>query len=334
MAETSPAHVVHQCFERFRIAYQQQNYGVACDAMVQALKADAGVAYPYFITRASAAMRTTLVETGKAAEIAAWLDGLLPQHPHMNLVYDGSPEQVQRVLELRTANIARGLPSIVLVTLPKSASVSVARIFNSGFNLPSFSYSLITLEVINSWARDYARGGACYTTHLEPYPHNVARLKRAGIGKIIVHVRDPRQHLLSLMHHMVRYPDDLPAFARHDLDREPMARQINRVLPFYVDAIRWIQGWIDAEAEIEMMFSTFESFVVEREAFIERYIEFYGGPRDCFSYENAVAEHVGTDYHFRSGQIDEWQTVFPAEQAKRLSNWLPAELKHRFGWRD
>ena len=101
-----------------------------------------------------------------------------------------------------------------------------------------------------------------------------------------------------------------------------------------MDAIRWIQGWIDAEAEIEVLFSTFESFVTDKRSFTERYLEFYRGPRECFSYENALTDHAGTDYHFRSGQIDEWRTVFPAQQASRLSHWLPDAFKQRFGWPD
>lgn len=334
MADAPASRQVAHCFEQFQSAFEWQNYGLAIDMLIQALRADAGVAYAYFVSRAGAAVIRTLKETGKAAELAEWLNDILPLHPRMNLIYDSSPDQVQRVLDLREANIAKRLPSIVLVTQAKSASVSVGRIFNSGFNLPSFSYSLMTLEVIDSWARDYARGGACNNIHLEPDPHNIARLKRAGLDKVIVHIRDPRQSLLSLIHHFPRYPQDSPVLARGAFDREPIGRQLDVMFLTYLEGIRWIQRWVDAEKEIQILFSTFEDFVMDRDRFMERYIEFYGGPREFFSYDAAVSEHAGTDYHFRRGQIDEWRSVFSAAQAKRLSEWLPETLKSRFGWRD
>src|SRR5262249_31384850 len=146
--------------------------------------------------------------------------------------------------------------------------------------------------------------------------------------------RDPRQYLLSLIHHVDRYRIDFPFISEHEMYRGPIAEQIDRLLAQYIAGVFWIQRWIAAESEIEVLFSTFEDFVKDRDAFIERYLEFYGGPREHFSYENAVTEHAGTDYHFRSGQTDEWRSVFPAEQAKLLSKILPDDLKQRFGWPD
>ena len=325
---------VQHCFEQFQNAYQHHNYGLAYASMVQALLADAGIAFPYFMARASAAIDATLRNTGCAARMAEWLDELLSQHPHMNLLCDVDPALAQRLLELRECNIKKRLPSIVLVAQGKSASISVARIFNCGFDLPSFAYSLVTVEVIESWARDYARGGTCYTTHLQPRPENIARLKRAGIDKIIVHLRDPRQSLLSMIHHVMRYPDDVPLLSQNGFHRRTIAQQIDEMSYFYMGTIRWILGWIDAEGEMEVMFSTFEDYVKDRDKFVERYLDFYGGPREYFSYDEAVAVQAGTDYHFRAGLVDEWRSAFPTAQAKRLSAWLPDGIKRRFGWPD
>src|SRR5262249_60039065 len=120
------------------------------------------------------------------------------------------------------------------------------------FNLPSFCYSLVSLEVVESWARDYARGGACHSSHLQPTPENVARLKRCGIDKLIVHVRDPRQALLSLMHHVTPYPRG---------PEGPLDQRIETAADDYLASIRWIEGWLDAEDEIRILFSRFEDFV-------------------------------------------------------------------------
>jgi hypothetical protein len=243
---------------------------------------------------------------------------------------------------LRESNLDKGLPSIVLLSQAKSASMPVAQIFNSGFNLPSFGYSLVNEEVIESWARDYARGGACQRTHLEPRPLNVARLKRAGIDKIIVHVRDPRQSLYSMIHHVTRYPDQLAltwfynrsAVEQATFHTRSIVEQVDALMQFYLTRVKWIQGWMNAASELDIMFSTFEEFVRDRETFIEAYLEFYGASRHHFSYENATRVNPGTDYHFRLGLVDEWRNAFPPDLAKDLNEFLPARLRERFGWLD
>ena len=219
----------------------------------------------YFMVRASDAIAAALRQTQRGPEIVAVLDGLLAGHPDMHLLVDYDPELIRRCVDLRASNIALGLSSVVVVTQPKSASIPIANIFCSGFNLPSFAYSLANVEVIQSWARDYARGGACYVTHLEPSAQNIDRLKQASIEKVIVHVRDPRQSLLSMIHHLTRYPNNLPALSRNAFDGRSISDQVSELMDFYIRRIRWIQGWMDAESRLSAMFSTFESsFVIAR----------------------------------------------------------------------
>jgi len=321
-------------FEQFKYCYQAHNYGAACDHFTIALRVDVGSAFRYFMTRASYALARTLQVTQSAEDVAAWLDPMLAQRPDIALLCDDDPSEVKRLLDLRQSNIDKGLPSVVLVTQPKSGSVSVGGIFNSGFNLPSFAYSLVNLEVMENWARDYVRGGACWVTHLLPKPRNVARLKRAGVSKIIVHVRDPRQSFLSWLHHKSRYLDEFPESAQRTLAMRSKAELLDELFDDYVSSIRWIEGWLDAEAEITVLFSTFEDFLQDREKFIKRYLEFYGGQAEHFSLDRAVTRQAGTDYHFRLGRSDEWRDVFPVAASKRLTAWLPESLRRRFNWPD
>jgi hypothetical protein len=252
----------------------------------------------------------------------------------MNVLVDYEPALIRKIVDLRTSNIGKALPSVALVTQPKSGSVTVGNIFNSGFNLPSVAYSLVYVEVIQSWAEDYARGGACYVTHLDPAPQNIDRLKRAGIGKIIVHVRDPRQILLSMIHHVSRYEENRPALLRNAFSKWNVSAQIWELMDFYMRRIRWLQGWLEAESQLNIMFSTFEDFVRDRHAFVERYVEFYGAPREHFSLERAVRVAPETDDHFRVGLVDEWRKVFPRSDTELLSACLPRAIKKRFGWTD
>jgi hypothetical protein len=212
----------------------------------------------------------------------------------------------------------------------------VARIFNSGFSLPSVMYSVVTSRVMENWARDYERGGASYTTHLAPRADSAGRLKRAGINKLIVHVRDPRQSILSFVHHLDLYPDHLVAVKRVAEKAAPdgdMAAKTEAVLGEYDKSVKWIEGWVGLSSEFEILFSTFEDFVTDRAAFVDRYLAFYGGPTEYFDRDAALTDHSGTDYHFRSGKVDEWREVLPAHLAKTLTDRLPEPLMERFNWR-
>lgn len=325
---------VQGMFQKLQAAHRAQNFGSVCDVFIDTVTVDPDIGFRYFMVRASDAVAAALRQTQRGPEIVAVLDGLLAGHPDMHLLVDYDPELIRRCVDLRASNIALGLSSVVVVTQPKSASIPIANIFCSGFNLPSFAYSLANVEVIQSWARDYARGGACYVTHLEPSAQNIDRLKQASIEKVIVHVRDPRQSLLSMIHHLTRYPNNLPALSRNAFDGRSISDQVSELMDFYIRRIRWIQGWMDAESRLSAMFSTFEEFVRDRTAFIDRYINFYGAPREHFSFENATRIQEGTDQHFRAGLIDEWREVFPPAEAELLTACLPTAMKERFGWAD
>jgi len=330
MSEARRPPDIGRYFADFESQYRRQNFGAACDAFVEAIRAHPESAFRHFMTRASGPLARCAHVTCRTAELVTLLDGLLTDYPNMHLLADDDPTQVQRLVELREAKISKGLPSIVVVTQGKSASSPVANIFNSGFELPSFAYSLGLLQVIESFARDFARGGACYSTHLEPTQENIRRLKAAGIDKVIVHLRDPRQSLLSMLHHVVRYPDEMPELARSKFHERPVADRIDHLLAFFFSRLNWIQGWIDAESELDIMFSTFEDFVRDRPAFTRRYLEFYGGHDEHFSWDNAM--NAGGDHRFRTGRIDEWREVFPSKRAEFLTAVIPTPMRNRFGW--
>ena len=319
---------------RFMTAYLAQRFDAAVDIFLDALKGDPDGAFRHFALNAAGQLPQAVVESSRVDEVAARLDAMIGDHPNIHLICPEAPGEIGRRIAMRERNIDVGLPSMVLVSMGKSASIAVANIFNSGFRLPTFAYSLFNLQVIESWARDFARGGVSYTTHLDPSRETVARLKRAGISRIIVHVRDPRQTLLSLVHHFDKYPDQLVIYREQAKDAPSLSARAMSVLPLYMSSINWVRGWLDLDGEIEILFSTFEDFIKDRASFVERYLEFYGADRRHFSMEDAFGEHTGIDNHFRRGLTDEWRQVFSREDAAYLSSLLPLRAKERFGWGD
>ncbi len=325
---------VEACFTRFERAYADTNYGLAYQAFMEALQAQPRCAYRYFTTQASAQLVATVRITNNISPLCRWLNHILPDHPNMNLMYYGDAELTERFTQIREENIAKGLPSVVLITQGKSASISISNIFNSGFGLPSFAYSFVDYQVIPSWIQDYARGGACYTTHLSPSQQNIISLKESGIDKIIVHVRDPRQAIISTIHHKQSYPDQAPEISQSGFGTHNIETQLQALSGIYTDYIDWLNGWVDAAKELPIHFSVFYKFVENKEKFIQEYLDYYGAPEAYFDYEQATKIQEGTDYHLRKGLTNEWRDVMPEKFQKHFSFLLPDHIKEKFGWVD
>jgi hypothetical protein len=268
--------------------------------------------------------------------LAQWLDAA--ECPAEDLVVPpwSSPETRAATLAMRRVALDVGLPAALFATQPKSGSVSIGAILQSGFKLPTLVYGLVNVAVIPAWAREFARGGCGYITHLMPTTSNVKNLSEAGIGKIMVNVRDPRQWVVSYMHHLRHYRNDmLPPPVQAQFDSLSEAEQCEFAISAALNGpygIRWIQGWFAARKKIDIHWFTFERFRLHKEKYIEQLIGAYGGSPAAFDQVAALAQLPSTDYHFRSGQVDEWRTVLSAEQIRRINAAMPNEYWKFFGW--
>jgi hypothetical protein len=220
---------------------------------------------------------------------------------------------------------------VLLVTQGVNASVSVGRIFSSGFQLPTVLYSLVNLRVVLPWLRDYLKGGACYVTHLRPSRRNIELLAVGGAQRVIVHVRDPRQWIISTAEHGRLYAN-LATPSRRQETRGGLAKTIEFMIDVLPETIEWIGGWVKARERLDVQFTTFEDFVRDRDGFVDRILSLYGGDIRFFDRANALQEQPGVDYHRRLGSTDEWKTILTREQIDRVNALIPNEFWSIFGW--
>jgi hypothetical protein len=322
--------------EKFGTNYANSNFSLAADAAGEALVLFPAATYRHFICNQSAAWGRVLAAAGRIDTTVSILDDLFDKTPALNLVCLDDPKEVDRLVEMREQRIKSGLPSPLLVTQGKSGSITLGSVFTSGFELPSFAYSLMALRVIPKWARDYARGGSCYITHLDAFAQNIADLKAAGINKVIVHVRDPRQTLISHIHHKLRYVTENPNRVNELLAGATFPQKVDRFIKNsgdYYRSIAWIEGWVDASSQLDIHFSTFEQFRENPEGVIKGYLDFYGGDPKYFKREHVFTEQEGTDYHFRLGEIDEWRKVMTDSQIEQVNGALSPRLRNKFNWK-
>jgi hypothetical protein len=269
----------------------------------------------------------------KYDEIADWLTQRSHDYNALNVVPPWPASEAKLAVQaLRRVAMERGLPSALMVTQNKSASITVGSIFSHGFALPTVLYSLVNIRVVRPWLRDYLNGGACYVTHLLPLPQNIDLFVGAGVKSIIVNVRDPRQWVLSMAAHNRIYARlVLPSWRESVLGgpQNTIDFVIRELLP---DAIAWIDGWLKARERMTVHFTTFEELIRDREAFLERVLGLYDGDTRFFDRAKVFQEQSGIDYHRRLGLIDEWKDVLTREQVAHINSLIPNEFWKTFGW--
>jgi hypothetical protein len=316
-------------------AFDESDFESAYRHFRRAFEQNASETLREVVTLYSSPISQTIRILGVADELADWLSEHSSALAIETLISpSASPEDKASVRAARRRALERGLPSVFFVAHGKTASTSIGNIFSSGFGLPTAVYSLIAERVVAPWLREYQRGGACYVTHLKARPISVDMLAAADAPNIIVHVRDPRQSIVSIMEHRRRYLDQVPvkerAYYTGDTDMA-LRRALEIALP---QVVTWLDGWVDARARLKIDFTRYEDFVNSREAFIERIIDLYGGDRRYFDREAAMTEHRGIDYHRRLGSTDEWRRRLSPAQIDLINRAIPPHFWGIFNWSD
>ncbi len=320
-----------RCISAANIVYEQDNWAEAYRYWREAFEIDLPRALRSAIVDHSARLNQILNETDRADELADWLTAQSKDHEGVNLIPPlWSPESEQTARALRERAMERGLPSVLLVSHAKAASASVANLFGSGFDLAPAIYSLIACRVVAPWLADYLRGGACYVTHLIPSERNIALLAAGGAPNVIVHVRDLRQLVVSAAGHIQKYAADTPPSLRFAGGLQDIAGAI--IEQQCAEAITWMDGWVKARSKLNIAFTTFEEFVSDRDAFVDRILSLYSGDRRYFDRERALREQAGIDYHRRSGRTDEWREILTPDQVERINRRIPDQFWQLFGW--
>ena len=235
------------------------------------------------------------------------------------------------------------LPPILINALPKSASESIWNKLANGLNIAQAHVSIGLFPdclAVPHRVRELGQGGVSAKEHLPATRHNLATLAQAGVDRVVLHLRDPRQSLLSWAHFLegdVRKRLLAPIWRkttpRAGFFREPLATQIDWHIDNYLPiVIRFIEQWVaardDESSGISVRFMSFETFRTDPSGYFEEVLDFYAIDHGLFT-ADAEAEVV----HLRKGALDEWRGSFTTAQADRAWGLIPAALADEFGWR-
>ena len=251
-----------------------------------------------------------------------------------------SPPRLQRYRVRR-----RDIPGIMLTTLPKSASVYIRQILSRYLDIPEGSVQIGRFPdglIVPELTQQLAQGGAVAQCHVLPKNHNLVTLESCGIDRIVVHVRDPRQAMLSWVHYLTQMRNeqvDLSSLNVVPSEESYFSWSLTDQITWHIENYqpllnKWIGDWLDASDDlrnVKIHFTKYEDLVSDPKEFFNSILRFYDIDSSLEGVQKGDSPQPG-ELHFRKGEIDEWRDVFTVEQANRASKIIPQRLFKQFGW--
>ncbi len=250
-------------------------------------------------------------------DIISWIDtlGVLPGYPGLHSDnFDPnvfSAWVVDAAVRGRTAR-DRGVPPMPIFAFMKSASAFITMTMAHLTDVPSGVVALGHCIGLRPWVSFSGRFPIAFT---DPFVHsekNFRLLVETGITNVVLHVRDPRQVVLSIAHY------DDPARPTRLIDN-----YIEVVIPLYRD---WLMCWLTraSRSGIRVLLTTYESFVENEADFFHSILEYFNAGRflhDRVSESVRTIKELAEQGHanFRNGTIDEWKDVLSASQIRNIN---------------
>ena len=231
--------------------------------------------------------------------------------------------------------------NVLFIAQPKSAGSYIRTVLMNFFDLPAVwleeKYPTRDLTKLDALQADYYYNKSYLAWHhLAPSDHNIALLKKYK-KKFLVHMREPRQALLSGVHFMAM--EHVYNREKKNLPDNYSVMPLDEQMDFFIkkerihDICTWIEGWLDVyenESDLDIKITTFEDFQKDPLAFFKDIVEFYGYDPDLFTEADLIppSEYL----HFRKGEIDEWKYVLAKKQIEEMNEQIPDHLFEVFGW--
>jgi len=225
--------------------------------------------------------------------------------------------------------------SVLLTTMPKSGSIYVTKTLAQILDLKTMYIANPATGLINEEdALTFCAGGYVSQNHLVPSPENLQTLQQLKL-KTVLHLRDPRQALLSWVHHLDwKYRTEglilcQPAYYEFSLPSK-IDWQIENYFP---KLISWTQRWVEIadEGVIPILITHQDDLRCNEWEFFDRILAF-NQIQLRFKLPNLPRTLDAT--HFRKADPEEWKLTFSSKQATRATRGIPESLQKRFCWDD
>ena len=244
-------------------------------------------------------------------------------------------------MPFQTANFPHIIfPGILFNTMPKSGSIFILHCLSQGLAIPETKISVCLFPddlILRNKLDDLVLGNTVVQQHIPARDINLRFLSNR-LKRMVVHVRDPRQATLSWMHHLDNFyaNKDLvpacalgleattPALPEDYFARDPMARLDYLLETHLPTLVEWTNNWVkaaDSAAGPEILFTTYEEFILDQKRFLEQLLTFFQVPDGLFDWSRLPHKTART--HYRKGQSNEWESVFSNTQRELAKKVIP-----------
>lgn len=269
--------------------------------------------------------------------------------------YSGTTVESEMVLSHARSSIEPAdrrdivLSPILFNTMPKSGSIYILRCLAQGLGISETKIAVCLFPndlVIRDKLDELAKGNLVSQQHLPAHDINL-RFLANRLERMVVHVRDPRQAMLSWLHHLDNFEahrDIVPACAlgleasSPALPKDYFERSFSAKIDYLLDThfpqlLSWTEGWVEAaesKTGPKIKITTFEDFVADPDGFLNSLLDYFDISHEQFEASNLPRKEAQT--HFRKGLTDEWKEVFSDTQKSAAQKMIPKSLTKKFGW--
>lgn len=249
-----------------------------------------------------------------------------------------------RVRELQEMVETVRIPPMLITTMPKSDTYYISKLFTQGLFIESriVSHQYFPYDVIRQpELRVLARGNMVTQDHFGASKIHLVHIAK-HVDRMVVHVRDPRQAMLSYVHFLATpqfrrteeetrlfiYPPMPDDFYQVDLEAR-IDWAIENWLPLLVE---WSEEWVAAAETVDrpfIKFTRYEDLVADPDRFVSEVLEFFRIPAKRYAPPRIERDE---EIHFRRGEATEWMTTFTPKQAAAATAKIPSALATRFEW--
>jgi hypothetical protein len=213
---------------------------------------------------------------------------------------------------------SKDLPPILVVTQPKSGSVFTLNTLSIGLKAPwtyicPLGYWPYDQFIIPERLSAFAEGGAVCVEHLRPTPNLIAELRRAGVERMVLNLRDVRQAALSWIHHLRS-----DAVARLGPVHQAQANLLSSRKEFEASYLQYLDYWAEFQESwlefledplMPVLVTNFSEIVDNERRYFERILSFYNVPYRRFDWGVLGVDYKERAHHFRRGEAREWESA-------------------------
>lgn len=178
--------------------------------------------------------------------------------------------------------------------------------------------------------------------HADPSAQNIDLLHHE-LDRFILHVRDPRDSLISWVDFVDRHEEHkytlgrVPPLPPADYFNWNREKKIDwQIEHFYKYSLQWLQEWVvvlEQHPELEVKLTTFEQMVKDPLHFFQDLVAYYEGNPLNFSEEN-VLQVWKSVFYFDQDDVGIWKEQLTPKQQIQVNSMIPDVLFFMFDWKE